>query len=377
MFFVRYLFGPSFVLLISGKYIGCLVKASNIWLCPPDYTWQSINFNRMSSSLEPQQKGYLPTYTKPGTCMPSEDVAMFGFPVPSFPSLFPQQNNQVHAMHGHLPPHFQNLAPAKNFSVKEKLSYCPGVEALPSSIPACYRGYVIFDQSGNGTRVMYSPFCSIIHKPTIAGAKLESGYDQEAEECAAKMDQMNPEKLKDKESNENHSKDEESEMHEDTEEINALLYSSSDGCDSYSDDDDEVTSTGHSPVVIGPCHGMQQQEEEMKEEVASSAVPNKRQKLLDGGYKKSSLGDTSSLKSKVPRTFSDLSYIISRIEEEEVVSNMGNKESRRDKNRATLKILKTIVPGAEHKDPLLVLDEAIAYLKSLKLKVKNLGANQS
>ncbi|KAJ8764756.1 hypothetical protein K2173_009152 [Erythroxylum novogranatense] len=335
------------------------------------------NFSDMSSSLEPVQQGCLSACVKAGTFTTSGNVAMSGFTIPSVPCLKTQPRNEVNVLPCHLPPRVQNLAPATNFSIK---TYHPMVAVMPSSIPAYYSGCLIFDQSENQRRVMHRPLCSGGPKPSITAMKMESDYDDlKAEGYAAKLDQLNPEKLMAKETDGNHFGGEESEMPEDTEEINALLYSDDDdgyGNYSYSDDDDEVTSTGHSPIVTEPCNGMQEQEE-ITEEVASSVFPIKRQKLLDGEYKRSSLGDSrSSIKSGGAFGYADLSYIIEQIQEEESVSNLVNKQSRKEKIRATLEILKTVVPSAKRKSPLLVLDEAIDYLKSLKLRVKNVGVNR-
>ena len=54
---------------------------------------------------------------------------------------------------------------------------------------------------------------------------------------------------------------------------------------------------------------------------------------------------------------------------------MGKMCFKRDRVRQTLRILESIIPGAEGKDPLLVIDEAIDYLKILKLKAKSLGVS--
>ncbi|MED6154924.1 hypothetical protein PIB30_001065 [Stylosanthes scabra] len=72
----------------------------------------------------------------------------------------------------------------------------------------------------------------------------------------------------------------ESEMHEDTEEINALLYSDSDGYSTGNDDDDEVTSTGHSPSTMA-THDNQEKFRGI-EEVASSTGRTKKRKLSNG-----------------------------------------------------------------------------------------------
>ncbi|KAJ6741041.1 TRANSCRIPTION FACTOR BHLH145 [Salix purpurea] len=169
--------------------------------------------------------------------------------------------------------------PGTNPYVKENLSmfaYGLGRGGVANPILGCQRRFFVFDQSGNEKRLIYSSFGVAVPKPTTADAKLIPSYFN-YKEYAAKMDQM---KLKLQEvSDENHFSGKETEMHEDTEEINALL--------------DSVRSTGHFPILI-KSHGTQEQVDEITEEVTSSDGPNKRQKLIDGGYKKSSPVDTAS-----------------------------------------------------------------------------------
>jgi hypothetical protein len=101
--------------------------------------------------------------------------------------------------------------------------------------------------------------------------------------------------------------------------------------------------------------------------------------LIDGGYKKSSLVDTaSSVKVERFHGYDDdmeSNYAKRQSQDGEMISILSSKQFRKDKIRATLKILESIIPGAKDKEPLLVLDEAIDYLKSLKLKAKTLGVS--
>uniref|UniRef100_A0A2P2KQ80 BHLH domain-containing protein n=1 Tax=Rhizophora mucronata TaxID=61149 RepID=A0A2P2KQ80_RHIMU len=354
-----------------------MVKATDhIWRGPSHCTWQSANLNFMSSSPEHLPQGCLPAPAdmSPSTRLFSADVAIPGFT--RVLNLKAQQSNEICALPPHhLLPHFQNLLHVASPCLNEKPSvFSSGLDmqAALNTTPQCQKGYIIFDRSGNGTRVLYSPFKSTIPRTAAAATKPPFGYDLQDGKGAAIMEPMNLARptLHDV-LDENHLIVEKTEMHEDTEEIDALLYSDEDGYDSYSDDDDEVASTGHSPVAIGLSYGTQNQVDGTTEEVASSDVQNKRQKLLDGGYKKSSLADTaSSIRVERPHGRAEC---VGQTHEEEIASNLGNRELRKDKIRATLKILKSIVPDSKHTDPLLVLDEAIEYLKFLKLKAKSLG----
>ncbi|WZY79716.1 hypothetical protein YC2023_026100 [Brassica napus] len=181
----------------------------------------------------------------------------------------------------------------KRFSLSDMRSWCaaaaattPHGGALESS---SQKRLMILDQPGNQTRLFQCPF-PLTAEP-VKLSELDEHYGQE------------------------------SEMHEDTEEINALLYSDDEDCES----DDEVMSTGHSPYQQVCNKGV-------SEEIDA---PCKRQKLLD-------------------------------ISQEDTGSGLSDEQSRKDKIRTALKILESIVPGAKGNQALLLLDEAIDYLKLLK-----------
>ncbi|XP_048437380.1 transcription factor SAC51-like [Pyrus x bretschneideri] len=160
-------------------------------------------------------------------------------------------------------------------------------------------------------------------------------------------------------------------MHEDTEELNALLYS--DGDSDYTEDD-EVTSTGHSPSTM-TVHDKQN----WFEEVASSDGMNKKRKLFDEVYDhvRSVMDTASSKKHNRPLELEDdaeSSCACNRSSGlREVDSFTSNKKMRKEKIRETINILQNIIPDGKGKDAMVVLDEAIHYLKSLKLKAKALG----
>nr|TKR98936.1 transcription factor bHLH143-like isoform X1 [Populus alba] len=333
-----------------------MVKAEGSWLSPPHSTRKLPNFDCMTTSLDPAQLQCLPECMNPGTRMTSANMAMPGLAVSSTPNFMTQQGNEAYG------------------------------EGVRNPIPGCQRRFLVFDQSGNEQRLIYSSFGPPVPKPTATDAKPIPGYFDH-NEYAARMDQTKLMKLPEV-SDENHFTSEESEMHEDTEEINALLYSDDDyydenggGSDDDGDDsdDDEVRSTGHSPILI-KSHGTQEQAEKIiEEEGTSSDGPNKRQKLMDGGYKKSSLVDSaSSVKVERFHGYDDdmeSNYAKRQSQDGEMISILSSKQFRKDKIRATLKILESIIPGAKDKEPLLVLDEAIDYLKSLKLKAKTVGVS--
>ena len=184
----------------------------------------------------------------------------------------------------------------KRFSLSDVRSWCAAADATTPHGGALesssQKRLMILDQSGNQTRLLQCPF-----PLTAEPFKLSEEFD------------------------ENYGK--ESEMHEDTEEINALLYSDEEDCES----DDEVMSTGHSPYQQ-VCN---------KRQLEETYAPCKRQKLLDISQEDTGSG-----------------------------SGLSNEQSRKDKIRTALKILESIVPGAKGNQALLLLDEAIDYLKLLK-----------
>ncbi|KAK6136250.1 LOW QUALITY PROTEIN: hypothetical protein DH2020_030013 [Rehmannia glutinosa] len=166
---------------------------------------------------------------------------------------------------------------------------------------------------------------------------------------------------------ENDLNDGEGEMLDDTEEINALLYSDSDDEDTDDDDgeNDEVTSMRHNPFSIEEGYDKCKLFNELIEEVASSDDSPKRQRLLDGRYKKSSLVSSCGYY----KDDEEYSYVGAR-------SSNAMVSIRRDKKvkiHETLKILESIIPGLKSKDPVSIIEKAIVYLESMKIEAEALG----
>ncbi|KAK1302627.1 Transcription factor SAC51 [Acorus calamus] len=244
--------------------------------------------------------------------------------------------------------------------------------------------FLVFDQSGDKTSLMFSsvspliPFDSLslnnlkppplpreqvpsrifeefdpIHKPNVVSLDLE-GFDKG--DGASIVN--------------------ESEMHEDTEEIDALLYSD----DEYDDLDEDVTSTGHSPSEMTGFEC--KRPAESMEEVASSSAPTKRRRLEKEEELDASLRDSAS---SLRTYFDEVEPSHGRggnrgRQEDEASSNSNNnnnnnrsKNMKRAKIQETVGVLRRLIPGVKGKDAALILDEAIQYLRSLKLKAKALG----
>ncbi|XP_043708234.1 transcription factor SAC51-like [Telopea speciosissima] len=285
--------------------------------------------------------------------------------------------------------HWQAAFASSDCIAKDKFSAFPNgyfgqVAATPNAeAGSVQKRFLVFDHSGNQT----SFFISSVIAPTIPfqhqSCKIPSQFDAKGihEELAANRDpiyQSGPVIVSDG-LNENHESDGGSEMREDTEELNALLYSDDEyedtGC---SEEDDEVASTGHSPSEMT---GHEKQEEE-EEEVASSGGPNKKRKLLDGEHEATcSVMDTAN--SAKPNGLlleyeddAESSCIRGRAQGGKMGAlPLGQKRLRKERIRETVSILQNIIPGGKGKDAAMVLDEAIQYLRSLKVKAKALGTS--
>ncbi|XP_042456179.1 transcription factor bHLH145-like [Zingiber officinale] len=151
------------------------------------------------------------------------------------------------------------------------------------------------------------------------------------------------------------------EIHENTEELDALLYSDSD--DNHVVDE---ASTGSSPI---------EEVEKTISAVASSVLSVKR-KRADDEFDASVTDTASSQVLHFPNISSDnrnkeddnsasicFELVDDQIEE--------TRQLKRTKIQETVGLLRKIIPGGNAMDAITVLDKAINYLKSLKLNVKS------
>ncbi|XP_042042966.1 transcription factor SAC51-like [Salvia splendens] len=216
-----------------------------------------------------------------------------------------------------------------------KGSHCI-IDRQPVGAPQ--RRFLIFDQSKNHTRLFFSPSFSSLSRMFLSKTPASANgsfakVDTPVNRCIL----MKP--VVEEKWDENHPSYGEGEMDEDTDEINALLYSDSDEDDNS--EDDEVTSTGHSlPLSL----------DEITEEVASSDhKSSKRKRLLDGRDEKSSFETSRRLRYS------------------------GDDDSgKKVKIREALKMLESIIPGLDESNPLSIIDGAVAYLKSMKSEAESL-----
>ncbi|CAN6821670.1 unnamed protein product [Brassica oleracea] len=277
-----------------------------------------------------------------------EDIA-----APSLPELGKLYAAELRAPYLQPPPPLQSLlwSHDKRFSLSDMRSWCAAAAATTphGALESSQKGLMIFDQSGNQTRLLRCSFP--LRFPSLAAAepvKLNLSELQHGLEKGFREDHVTLKEFDEK----NCVNGKVSEMHEDTEEINALLYSDDDyNDDCESDDDDEVMSTGHSPYQV--CN---------KRALEDIDSPCKRQKLLDK-VENISVSSSSSLVGSKSSTKLPESNISTK---EDTGSGLSNEQSRKDEIRTALKILESIVPGAKGNEALLLLDEAIDYLKLLK-----------
>ncbi|XP_022855569.1 transcription factor bHLH143-like [Olea europaea var. sylvestris] len=342
-----------------------MVKAKES--CQQLSAWNLPNLDDVAL-LQLRQNNSLPWFPNSSTF--SANVGFPGCTISNLPGSKTGQLNRVDGFFQHLCRRFESSSPIINPYLKDSqcgLSYGLGMSANPAGASfTSQKKFLIFDQSDNNTRLFFSPSFSPSQNQIVASNTAAGGCGT-CDEMAVQMDQepqslVKPIILEKWDENDSAGG---SEVHEDTEEINALLYSNSN--DEYDDDgeNDEVTSTGHTPLTIEEGYDKDIQIGELVEEVASSNGSVKRQKLLDGGYKKSSLLDT---RGPVKRD-SPLNY------EDDVESSCAGEHNSDDidsikrvkkvKIRESLKILQSIIPGLKNKDPLLIIDKAISYLNYL------------
>ncbi|KAG7537327.1 Myc-type basic helix-loop-helix (bHLH) domain [Arabidopsis suecica] len=153
-------------------------------------------------------------------------------------------------------------------------------------------------------------------------------------------------------------------LKEDTEELNALLYSE-DEID-YCSEEDEVTSSDHSPSIVGLGHEGQ---ETFLGSYGQSLNAKKRKTLESSApYLETSnenMRDAESSCGSCDNDNTEISFL-KRLKP-------SSKKIGEEKIFETVSLLRSIVPGEELADPILVIDRAIDYLKSLKMEVKNRG----
>ncbi|KAJ6735668.1 TRANSCRIPTION FACTOR BHLH145 [Salix viminalis] len=349
------------------------------------FNWQSPNSNYLGASLAFGQQNTRTLVMGPNINMVSTNGV--GYPFTEVLHSRASQENEPQGWFDGLPCFRLALMATSNSGLKEKRPLLDSVlkeklptappddkeDIMPKAVSGCdKKRFLFFDQSGDQTTLIFGSgvgppvqrMKSWIPKPTV-------GFDLNREIPGAKESQnfhLGPI------TSDEFVEDDGIDMHEDTEELNALLYS--DDSSGYSED--EVTSTGHSPSTM-TTHDKRDWFDGSAEEVASSNGSIKKRKLFDGGYIDGpSLMDTAtSLKptscfgyekdaeSRCDNVTNSVSH--------EMGSESGNKRMRKERIHETMSILQNLIPGGKGKDAIVILEEAAQYLKSLKFKAKALG----
>ncbi|TYI82683.1 hypothetical protein E1A91_D05G237500v1 [Gossypium mustelinum] len=328
------------------------------WFPQQQFHWQSPNLISLAAPNTLGLQSTNPRFMNSGTDMVSATGTSPVYANPELHHFGVSQRNEPRGWFYCLPRFRQVFAPASNPLLKEQ-HLADRYENLKESgtskagTGAAEKRFLVFDQSGDQTTLIFSSAFG-------THTKCLSSWGPKSPAADVSYDKGT---------------DVQSEMHEDTEELNALLYSDDDS--EYSEDE-EVTSTGHSPSTMT---AQDEQFEGGSEEVDSSTRLIKKRKLLDGSYGCLPLlmdtansgnfnryseyeddADSSCAKGQNPGSG-------------DTDSSSSYKRMRKDKIRETVTVLRSIIPGGEGKDAVAVLDEAINYLKSLKLKAKTLGLN--
>jgi len=355
------------------------------WFLHQQSNWISPNLDSLAAPFNLGQQNSVPACMS--HCANVGSTVFPWSPFSGFPHSKAIQPSEPHGWFNFSPRFQQAFTPLPSTTFHEKIPAGPdgnSVEVIQTDAKASGRDqkrFLVFDQSVDQTTLVFS---SGIDTPvqclTSLGPKLNNTYHSNVSELGTGKDAIRcAGPILTDECNEYQRDDSESEMHEDTEELNALLYSDDD--DEYVEDDEEA-STGHSPSTMTAYDKQECLPEEI-EEVASCGGPTKKMKLSDGGYDFPPFVDTASFV-KPKRCFdyeddAESSYTGGKNIGlgEQFVPLIGNKRLREDKIRETVRIMQNIVPGGKGKDVTSILDEAISYLISLKHKAMALGVDEA
>ncbi|KAJ9166499.1 hypothetical protein P3X46_021246 [Hevea brasiliensis] len=350
------------------------------WFPQQQFNWQSPNLNYLGAPFNFGQQNTPPSFLNAGTDMVSMKGTLPVYPSPELPHPHVGQANECRGWFYCLPGFRQAFTPALSSGLKEWPVTAPFDNHKETITPKVESGcpqkrYLVFDQSGDQTTLIFSPGIGTPQQCfTSWGPNPTAAYNLKRKDPGIKENlNIHLGAIAADQFGENNGTELQSEMHEDTEELNALLYSDD---ESDSTEDDEVTSTGHSPSTM-TFHNNHDWFEGSTEEVASTDGSTKKRKLFAGDSHSPALMDTASSVKSI-RSFEYDNDAESRCEDGmkalgEMGSEPTNKRTRKERIRETVSILQSIIPGVKGKDAIVVLDEAINYLKSLKLKAKTLG----
>ncbi|XP_015575001.2 transcription factor bHLH144 [Ricinus communis] len=185
-----------------------------------------------------------------------------------------------------------------------------GIEFQPSEV--CPKNFIIFDQTDHRSQIMFHP--TVAHRFNGPGLNMHASYFQENYEREAVDDTGR----------------EMSSLKEDSDDIDALLSLE------------------------------EEEQDECDEEEVSTA-------RTYGNYGSSSPDSCSTYGSKPRKTGS------SSVQKSPGSGSSCSTERKRQKMKKMVKALRGIVPGGDQMNTVTVLDEAVRYLKSLKVEVQKIG----
>ncbi|XP_028757342.1 transcription factor bHLH145 [Neltuma alba] len=351
-------------------------KDFGTWIPELHFDQQSPNLSSFGANLDAGKQN-VSAFMNPGIYMTSENYTIPDYASPMLPHSQLGQSNEPCGWYYGSPPFRQAFMPAPNIALESKLP--AGQKVVREGIaPNGILGFpkkqfIVIDQTVNQTTMVYSSgfgrpieclasWPSRMHGPDCLNGN-EPSFRRD-------LNNLNGPTLTGK-VDKNQGTEAQSEMHEDTEEINALLYSDSDG---YSTEDDEVTSTGHSPSIM-TTHDDQDFFCGSNEGVGSSAGKTKKRKLSDDGAHDDLQFMDSASSLNLNRSFDNGYDAESRCSSGS--SEGSDKKMRKERIRDVLNVLQTVIPGGKERDPVRLLDEAIHCLKLLKRKARALGLHDS
>ncbi|KAB2601423.1 transcription factor bHLH144-like [Pyrus ussuriensis x Pyrus communis] len=189
-----------------------------------------------------------------------------------------------------------------------------GVEFQTSSI--CPKNFIIFDQTDHRSQIMFNP--EISHKITGPAFNLCAAYIQDNLG-------LNEGNIDNREAS--------STLKEDSDDIDALLSLEEEELEDY---DEEEVSTARTRGNYGSS---------FSDSCSSYGLKTKKEGLCSSLEKSTAIGSSSSC----------------------------NSERKRQKMKKMVRALRGIVPGGNEMNTVAVLDEAVQYLKSLKVELQKLG----
>ncbi|KAE8666471.1 WD and tetratricopeptide repeats protein 1-like isoform X1 [Hibiscus syriacus] len=316
------------------------------WFPLQQFDWQSPKLNPLDASHPLEQQSINSPFVNSGTNMISATGTLPVYGYHDLPHLQVGQVNESHGRCYYLHHSQQVFAPASNTFLKERLPPDPYGNRTENIVQKAGSGcaqkrFLVFDQSGGQTTVMLSSAFGTPIKCSSLGPKFPFACNLSRDDPLAKVSLNFHPGPTFKGVLDDNGTDVQSEMREDTEELNALLYS--DGDSDYTED--EVASTGHSPSTMTAHYELS---EEGAEGVASSTGLTKKRKLLDDSndYMQFPVNNTSSVNhNRCSELEDDADSSFTNDQNpgsDDMDSSSGNKRMRLDKIREAVECIKKL-----------------------------------